>query len=189
MALFYRGAGRGTYWHVNDPRLSGFTPRSPGMLATPDRLMNHIVNGTVTSPYVSLTRSYGIALGYALLGKTKPTKSNAALVWEVELREPLPANVQLIDPVREIATGLPPPVQSLTYQHDGPQTVLLGLIDPNQQHLLLQPRPAPPGGASSSRAPHLSSELETLVRALRDAEILALGTIPAACVRARYEVY
>ncbi|MDG4603388.1 MAG: hypothetical protein P9C48_09030 [Defluviicoccus sp.] len=39
------------------------------------------------------------------------------------------------------------------------------------------------------RAPNLSPELETLVRALRDAEILAVGNVPASCVRSRYEVW
>ncbi len=189
MALFYRGAGIGTYWHANDPRLSGFTPRSPGMQASTDRLMRHIGNGTTTSPYVSLTRSYGVALGYALLGKMKPTKSHPAYVWEIELTDPLPGNCQLLDPVQEIAKALPPPLHSPSYQHDGPQTFLLGLIDPGQQHLLLEPRPGPPESGSSLAAPTLSAELETLVRALRDAELLAVGAIPAACVRYCYEVY
>lgn len=39
------------------------------------------------------------------------------------------------------------------------------------------------------RSPNLSLELETFVRALRDAEILAYGTIPAACVVNCFDVY
>ena len=38
-----------------------------------------------------------------------------------------------------------------------------------------------------STTPNLTIELETLVRALRDSEILALGIIPAICVKNSYE--
>ena len=189
MALFYRGAGIGTYWHVNEPRIRGFIPHSPGTLASLDRLMNHIRSGATESPYVSLTRSPGVALGYARLGKRKPTSTKPAYVWEIELTNPLRANVQLLDPVQAIAAELPGPAESLSYHHDGAPTFLLGLIDPSQQHFLTGNRPLLPGEGSSPRPPNLTVELETLVRALRDAEVLALGTIPAACVRARHEVY
>lgn len=189
MAVFYRGAGIGTYWHEKDPRLSGFTPHSPGIEPSDDRLMNHITNLTVTSPYVSLTRSYGIALGYAQLGTGKPTRANPAYVWEIELSDPLPESLKLVDPVQEIAVSLPSPEQRLTYHHDGEGHVLLGLVDPRVEELLLEPVPAPPGTLGTPKAPNLSLELRTLIRALRDAEILAIGTIPASRVRARHEVY
>ena len=39
------------------------------------------------------------------------------------------------------------------------------------------------------RSPNLTMELETLVRALRDAEILAHGIIPATCVKNSFDVY
>jgi hypothetical protein len=51
MPIFYRGAGVGTHWHINDARLTGFTPQAPGIVLSIDRLMQHIVSGTVSSPY------------------------------------------------------------------------------------------------------------------------------------------
>lgn len=189
MALFYRGAGIDTYWHKNDPRLTGFTAHSPGTEASTDRLMNHIAQSTVTSPFISLTRSFGIALDYALFGMTKASKSNPAFVWEVELGNPLPKGMHLIDPVKEIADGLPAPQANLTYHHDGAGSVLLGLVDPEKENILLEPVPIPPGGGATPKAPNLSLELRTLIRTLRDAEVLVIGAIPASRIRACYEVY
>jgi hypothetical protein len=60
MPLFYRGAGPGTYWHVNDARLTGFTAQAPGMARGVNPLRLHIARGAVSSPYISLTRSYGM---------------------------------------------------------------------------------------------------------------------------------
>lgn len=189
MALFYRGAGIGTFWHERDPRLEGFTAHMPGADASPNRLMDHITNLTTKSPFVSLTRSYGVAEGYALLSRLKPSKTQPAYVWEIELTAPLPPSVKLIDPVQWIATHLPAPEQHLSYHHDGSGDVLLGLVDPTQQDLLFQPIPLPRGSGGTKKAPNLSLELRTLVRVLRDAEVLAVGAIPASCVRGPYEVY
>jgi hypothetical protein len=52
---------------------------------------------------------------------------------------------------------------------------------------LIAPCRQPPPASGTSRPPILKPELEleTLVRSLRDAEILAVGNIPAACVRNR----
>lgn len=82
MPLFYRGAAVDTYWHIHDPRGTGFTPQKPGMSPSLDRLMEHIANGTVTSPFVSLTRSYSVAVDYALVGPVSASKANPAFVWE-----------------------------------------------------------------------------------------------------------
>ena len=104
MPLFYRGAGVGTYWDLNDALLNGFTPQSPSTPPSINQLMQHISQGTLTSPYVSLTRSYGVALDYALaFGRTQPTATSPASVYEIELVDPLPAGLRLIDPIKEIA--------------------------------------------------------------------------------------
>ncbi|SUS07829.1 hypothetical protein DF3PA_160005 [Candidatus Defluviicoccus seviourii] len=66
MPFFYRGAGVGTCWHQRDARRDGFVARRPGQTASKDQLIKHIARGTVDTPYVSLTRSYGIALTYAI---------------------------------------------------------------------------------------------------------------------------
>ena len=66
MALFYKGVGVGTYLHTNDPRTIGMPSRASGMANNIDATMRHVARGTTVSPYVSLTRSYGVAEMYAL---------------------------------------------------------------------------------------------------------------------------
>lgn len=184
--IVYRGAGIGSYWYVHNPAARGFTARAPHTSATSERLMHHISRGTGNSPFISLTRSYAVARHYAVLSSARPpTPDDPAYVYEIEIQFPLPAGLQLLDPVKEVASALPdlasvgPP-----YQHDGMPNFLLGVVDPeNMMQFLEQHAPQPPSSEGTPRPPNLSLELETLVRALRDAEILALGIIPATCVR------
>jgi hypothetical protein len=189
MAIFFRGAGVGTYWHQRDPRINGFTAQAPQLDASPERLMGHIVYGTVNSPFVSLTRSFAVARSYALFGETPATAENPGVVWEIEIPDPPPPQLELVDPVCAVARHLPPPLAQFSYQHDGPPTVLLGLVDAKQKHLLFEPCHAVPAGNNQQRPPTLTVHLNALVYALRDAEILATGCIPAACVRFRHLVY
>jgi hypothetical protein len=189
LALFYRGAGPGTYWAVNDARLRGFVPQQPGAAPNITRLMSHIRLGTTTSPYISLTRSFGVARDYARAGTTGTADpSNPGYVYEIELADPLPTGLQILDPIQEIAHALDSPLTTPTYHHDGDQSFVLGVIDPiNNPHLLAAPIYTPLTGATS-RSANLSEHLETLLRVLRDAEILAVGNIPAVCVVDRHEV-
>jgi hypothetical protein len=114
MPIFYRGAAIGTYWHSHDARKVGFTPQSPGMQANTNRLANHIVRGTVASPFISLTRSYGVAWSYAVfLSRTQPRRSQPAYVYEIEIDDPPPLGLQLLDPIKEVANALPPPLSQL----------------------------------------------------------------------------
>ena len=192
MAIFYRGAGIGTYWHIHDARQIGFTARAPQMQPTPDRLMLHIARGTVNSPFISLTRSYGIALNYAnFFANEVPTSQHPAYVYEIEINEPMPLGLKLLDPIKEVAPILPAPLDmNPSYQHDGGPAFLLGVVDPvNMRQFLTQHSPQPPASAGTLRPPNLTIALETLVRTLRDAEILAEGRIPANCVNHRFEVY
>ena len=190
MALFYRGAGPGTYWAIQDARLEGFVPRQPGMAPNSTQLMNHIRLGTTTSPYTSLSRSFGVARQYALVGTNGIAESsNPGYVYEVELDDPLPAGLQVLDPIQTIAEVLNSPLSTPSYHHDGDQGFVLGVIDPlNNRHLLTAPIRTPLPGATA-RPANLSEHLETLLRALRDAEILAVGNIPANRVVNRYDVY
>jgi hypothetical protein len=67
---------------------------------------------------------------------------------------------------------------------------LLGVVNPTAMAVhLTAPIRQPPGSTGISRAANLSIELETFVRALRDADVLVVGTIPAACVINRDGVY
>lgn len=192
MAIFYRGAGIDTYWHLNDPTGSGFIARAPGVAPTPDRMMQHISRGTQNSPFISITLSYAVARNYALSSSLDiPTRSNPAYVYEIEFQEPFPLGLTLLDPVKSVAQGLPYPSGSgPPYQHDGSPEFLLGVADPiNMAHFLEQHSPQPPSSEGTPRPPNLSLELETLVRALRDAEILVHGIIPPTCVQNCVDVY
>ena len=192
MAIFYRGAGIGTYWHTHDARQQGFIARAPQTQPTADRLMLHIARGTTNSPFISLTRSYGIALNYAsFFGNRIPTPQDPAYVYEIEINQPIPSGLKLLDPIKEVAPILPMPIGANSpYQHDGGPAFLLGVVDPiNMGHFLALQSPQPPSSGGTPRPPNLTITLETLVRTLRDAEILAEGTIPATCVKHRFDVY
>jgi hypothetical protein len=192
MAIFYRGAGINTYWYLNDPIEHGFVARAPGMTPTITRQMLHIARSTVNSPFISLTRSYAVAWRYAMVSSERvPTLRDPAYVHEIEIQEPLPPGLQLLDPVKEVAQVLPSPISlGPPYQHDGLPDFLLGIVDPgNMGHFLAQHAMQPPSSEGTPRSPNLTIELETLVRALRDAEILAHGIIPATCVKNSFDVY
>lgn len=178
MPIFYKGAGPGTYWDLNNAQIKGLVAHSPAILASPHRLVQHIARGT-TGPYISLTRSYEVAWDYAVYcGRSRPvaTPASPGFVYEVELDDPLPTGLVLLDPV--------------SYQHDGSPQFLLGVLQPAlmRKYLRLNYRQPPPA-TGTPRTPNLTPELETFVRALRDAEIVAIGAIPAACVRNRFPVH
>ena len=189
MTVFYRGAAPGTYWNTNDARLSGFTARTPGMLHSADRVIQHVYNALTNSPYVSLSLSYGVALHYALeMGTSQPTALNPGFVYEVEVNAS--HGVDLIDPVKAVATGAPDPLSSVNYQHNGSPTVLLGVVSPVFGRLLFTPIPVPPGAVSpATHTLSMGSHVWALTAALRDAEILVRGSVPASCVVRRHSVY
>ena len=192
MAIFYRGAGINTYWYLNDPIEQGFVARDPGMSPTIARQMLHIARSTVNSPFISLTRSYAVAWRYAMISSARvPTPEDPAYVHEIEIQEPLPIGLQLLDPIKEVAQMLPSPTSSgPPYQHDGLPDFLLGVVDPGRMgDFLTQYAMQPPSSEGTPRPANLTIELETLVRALRDAEILAHGIIPATCVKNSFDVY
>lgn len=188
MPILYRGAGVGTYWHTQDARVEGFLPQWAAADPSTSRIIHHIARGTVNSPYVSLTRSFGVACAYAVAGKRRATAKSPAYVYEIELFAG--TGPALIDPVAVVGAGLLEPGAESTYHHDGPPEFLLGIVAPKRfRDVLRAPFPQPPPGGGTRRPPKLSIELETLVRVLRDAEVLAQGPIPASCVKARYPVY
>lgn len=154
--------------------------------------MQHIARGTVNSPFISMTRSYGVAWHYAMSSSERtPTLNDPAYVHEIEIQEPLPPNLHLLDPIKEVTQTLPSPTSSgPPYQHDGLPDFLIGIVDPgNMGHFLTPFSLQPPGSEGTPRSPNLTIELEVLVRALRDAEILAHGIIPPTCVKNSFNVY
>ena len=191
MTFFYRGAGVGTYWHEHDARKDGFKAMKPQAQRTIDHIIDHISKGTVTSPYISLTRSYGVACHYAaFLGRARATEQTPGYVYRVEFEDTLPSDLELIDPVKRIAEKAPGPLDDPSYQHDGSPDFLLGVSSPLKMKKYLDaPYLKPPPGGGVPRPPHLSEQLETLIFALRDAEILVYGTIPPQAISDRFLVF
>lgn len=190
MAIFYKGIAPGTRLHGNNLLFAGLTPRNPGSAPSHSGLMSHICDGTTFSCYISLTRSYGVARSYAFGGRLPPSQAVPGYIYEIELTIPLPSGMNLIDPISETALQNGSPLASHTYHHDGDQDFLLGVVDPRTMghHLSTSVRD-PPGSSRPTRSAHLTKELETLVRALRDAEVLVAGNLPANCFKCRYEVW
>lgn len=104
-------------------------------------------------------------------------------VYELEIDTPDVCT--LVDPIKEVVNNLPEPYDDFSYQHDGEQDFLKGVVEGQISSCQVI---FPPGANPTPRQPNLTEQLETLVRALRDAEILVLGNVPASSVRNRYEV-
>ena len=95
----------------------------------------------------------------------------------------------VLDPIAEILKEYPSPVKS-SYHHDGNSDFLMGVIDPRGQHTkLIAAISSPPPGGAPPRAATLCPDLEAMVRALRDSELLAVSAIPRSCIINRYEIY
>jgi len=187
MSRYFKGAGVGTYWHLRDAMVSGFTAASAATPANVTVMKDHIVYQLVqNSPYISLTRSYEVAEADArYYGKTLPTPTNVAFVYELNIPDSTAAS--LLDPVQELATSLGTPFAALFYQHDGGPDLLLGLIDSANFGNVLT-RPIRSAGISTGRPPRITDELHALVRALRDAEVLALHAISRSCLISKHKV-
>ena len=83
---------------------------------------------------------------------------------------------------------------AVPYLHDGSQKFPIGIISNSifpalSRRLLSLPYRQPPPATGTPRPPNLMIELETLLRALRDTEVLVVGTIPASCIINRIDVY
>lgn len=180
MTILYKGVGVGTFLHKADLRATGLVAHMPALSCDTDTIIRHIRNGTTTTPCISLTRSYGVAEDYARNGgRAFPTASAPAYVYEFDIpTDPPPAGMVVIDPVSNIAARNSNPLASPSYHHDGNMSFLLGVVDPSGMAMHLNaPIRTPMGSSPTPRSANLSPELETLVRALRDAEVLALGVI------------
>jgi hypothetical protein len=189
MPRFYKGVGVGTFLHGADLRISGISPQSSGASYTLNVAMQHIARATTNSPCISLTRSYGIAEMYARdASRAFPTSAVPAYVYELDITDPPPPGVTVLDPVSQVAAQHTNPLIQISYHHDGDMNFLLGVVDPITMAAHLSAPVKQPGGGGTPRQPNLSIELETFVRALRDAEVLVVGAVPASCVINRYVV-
>ena|SRR5262249_25767506 len=189
VARFYRAIGVGTFHHGTDLRTTGIAPRRPGGQYNASGVMQHIARGATNSPCISLTKSYGVAEDYARnASRAIPTSSNPAHVYEIDISDPPPTGVLVVDPVNVIATQNQNPLASPSYHHDGNQSFLVGVVNP-AAHPSASSVVFPPGLGGTRRSPTLTIELEAMVRALRDAEVLVVGNLPQTCVINRYDVY
>lgn len=187
MALFYRGAGLGTHWWANDALVAGFLAQAPRNRDSRDRLLQHVGDSTQTSPFISLTRSFAVAFDYAQKGgRAFPSKAAPAFVYEIEIDAA--ATCRILDPIVEIAKNLPDPLASASFHHDGDQNAVIGIVDSTQAGYLTAavryPPPQPP-----KVGVNVGIELIALLRALRDAEVVAVDHVPARCVVARHDVW
>lgn len=189
MPLFYKGVPANSYHSSVDFRLSGLAPRAPGGARTTNDILSHICDGTITSAYISLTRSYAVAEEYAFTGRAPPTPADPGYVYEILIDDPAPPGVDVIDPMRAIALSQQNALMQNSYHHDGGQNVLLGLVAPvSMGYIRLSPVKDPPMSGRTPRAPYISRELEAMVRALRDSEVLVAGNLPRACFVNRHTI-
>jgi hypothetical protein len=188
MATFYKGVAGGTTLAAHDLMATGLAPRNPGGGGSLAAMIAHIRRGTTFSAYISLTKSYGIAENYAQANRIAPSVGTGH-VYEVHIDDPPPQGVTVIDPVAAIAGANANPLRAHTYHHNGDKNFLLGVVDTGSlgHHVLALAR-EPPNTGATPRPPYLSDDLEALVRALRDAEVLVIGNLPRACFVARYDV-
>jgi hypothetical protein len=186
---FYRGVGVGTYHHSHDLRATGIAPRHPGGQCNATTVMQHIARGTTASCCISLTKSYGVAEDYARnASRSPPTAANPAHVYDIDIPDPPPTGLLLIDPIYLVASQNQNPLASLSYHHDGNQDFLIGVINPMMAAMPAKVR-FPPNMAGASRPPNLTIDLETMVYVLRDAEVLVVGNLPSTCVTYRHLIF
>lgn len=186
VAILYKGAGPGTFWALNDPRLgAGFVSASAAPPSVPS-MVRHITAFSHPSPYLSLTASFAVAYAYALGGPAGAASSAMpGYVYEIDTGV---FPVKLIDPVSEVAsaTSIATAPRLLTH-HDGGQDLILGIAAPSLHAGVLLVPPKRPG-ATLPNPPAITPELHAVVFSLRDAEMLAEGPIPPGCIVHRHNV-
>jgi len=189
----YKGAGPGTHWWTNDAQTAsgfvvGHAPRNV------NAIIRHIVNYSWPSPYSSFSASFAAASAYALVGPLGPAAPDRpGWVYEIDVALAIDLGAKFIDPAREILldnpyVGAPGTIPTF---HNGGQDLILGIADPavHRKVLVNPPRqPGPRGHARPTGPPIVHNELRAVIFALRDAEVLAISDVPAACITARYPV-
>jgi hypothetical protein len=178
MPTFFKGAAPRTHWYDDDARLSGFTVAAANRSVP--AIVRHITSYSHPSPYLSLSASFAVARAYAL----GPAGIGPhGYVYEIDIVDE--KDVALIHPISEIiqscsAAGL--------HFHDGEVDLIQGIAAHGSakfKHILTAAPHRRPGAASFP--PTVTRELQALVTALRDAEVLATA-IPHGCIVTRHPV-
>ena len=193
MPRYYRGIAPGSVLHTVDLR-TGMSARSAAAAPSVTAIIDHVAKSATMSPYISFSRSYGIAASYARPSPAVAgTGGPPGYVYAIDIPDKSflrRLGIQLIDPVVEIADAVNDPVADPSYHHNGEPDFIHGVADPGGVGAVVLYRPAlQPPGASAAGPPKLTDHFTALVRALRDAEILVLRNVPANCiVPTRYDV-
>jgi hypothetical protein len=120
MATFpalFKGAAPGTYWHLNDARLSGFMAAATRPHTT-NAVLGHITHYSHPSPYLSLSFSFAVARSYALVGPAGPASAtNPGYVYEIDLSI-VPGCPRPLDTLLEIAKA------GHAHEHNGGQDLM-----------------------------------------------------------------
>ncbi|VIO76096.1 hypothetical protein CI41S_50960 [Bradyrhizobium ivorense] len=185
----YKGVRIGTFLHGQNLMQTGIPARNARSSVTVGSIEHHIARGTTTSPLISLTKSFGVARDYALKGSlSKPSATNPAYVYEIDVPDPLPSAIKIVDPVAEIVAAQKLSVlTNSSYHHDGDQSFLHFVVNPLLRAHMSPMAPRPGGGSSSPVV--MTMPLEAMVFALRDAEVLVVGNLPPSMIIHRHDVY
>lgn len=187
VARFYKGVGVGAYLYPHDLSALGIVPRRPQSPHNSISVTQHIAYGTATSPYVSLTSSYGVAKDYAIhAGKLAPTAASPAYVYELHV--PDDAMSLLVDPIAFIASQHRNPLAYMQYHHDGDQDFLASVASPAILPLGPSPAQRPSWAVQGTAVAQPNLTFSAIAFALRDAEILVNGNVPASWVVNRDDV-
>jgi hypothetical protein len=197
MPRLYKGIGVGTFLHdlhrKADLRQTGIPAHSPHKGYGHAAMISH-VSGDTESPFVSLTRSFGVAYNYAIdYSRAVPTTNDPAFVCaiDVEYADLRGTPLTFMDPMVEIAKQINDPLGLTSYHHDGEMDFILGVANPSaMSHFRIKNAMRPPRDTTPAGPPHLSAAFQALVRALRDSEIIAHGdTIPGRFIAQIYDVH
>ena len=186
--ILYKGAGPGSHWWSTNAQLSGFTVAAAVQGVA--RMVRHITAFSHPSPYLSFSASFAIAREYALAGPAgQASQTQPGRVYEIDTTL-VPGSMVLSDPVRDIVGSNPAlTVARLPTHHDGAQNLILGIASPILHGAVLTSPPARVPGNALQTGPAVQSELQAVVFALRDAEVLIGGNVPPNCITAVYPVY
>lgn len=188
MAVLFKGAGPGTHWWLNDARIAGGFHSPPIAPPSPAAAIRHVTTYSHPSPYVSFSASFDIArTAYALFGPGGPaTAAVPGYVYEIDTAL---ADVVIHDPLALIAATQPDlrDVPRLPTHHDGSTDLILAIAAPTRFPTIMT---TPPRRLrdDDSRAPMVTPELQALIFALRDVEVL-IERAPPACIVNRHSVW
>jgi hypothetical protein len=190
MARYFKGAALGSHWHLNDARLSGFTAINVANSHSGAAIINHIVHGTSNSPYVSITKSWMMALQYARQSRLPDVAATAnlpAYIYEIDFTD---TTVSLYDAIVEIGKTLPTPHLQIGYAHNGDSRLIAAILNGKLANYLKRAKlTGPPNNNNAAVAPVVSDELRALLLTLRDAEVLVLHAIPRNYITIRHNVW